>query len=265
MNIRKMAMVTGASEGIGRAICLELARRGWTVTAVARNKRRLEELCAEMTPGDHGIIGANLATEGGLCALEGALRRTNYHLLVNCAGAASYGPFSEQQQTTHHDLIELNVRACTRLSHAFLRRAKRGAALINVASGTAFTPLPYCAAYCATKAYQVALSQALWFEWRRRDVYVAALVPGPTESEFHRRAGGDQVEGAPDFIWESPVKVAEAMMRGLEKRKHPVIYSNPWNKILILLSRVLSRRTITWIMGRLWEKNWSEWANGGMG
>src|SRR5262249_28058669 len=144
------------------------------------------------------------------------------------------------------------------ICHTYLTGARSGDALVNVSSGTAVYPLPYGAVYCATKAFLINLSEALWFEYRRRNIYVAALVPGLTYSEFHGRAEGTADNAPPTAFWEPPAKVADALMRALRSRTRPSVSSNPVNRIQMFSTRILSRRGVVKMMGGVWENKWRD-------
>ncbi len=148
-------------------------------------------------------------------------------------------------------MIQLNVSATTRITRAAIEQATEGDAVINVSSGTAYAPIPYGAVYCGTKAFIASFSTALWYEQRERGVYVAALVPGLTESQLHERAGGKDDNRPPAVMWESAERVADALMRGLKRRHGPVIYSNTANWINIQAMRFLTRRGGARLMGSL--------------
>lgn len=255
----KTALVTGATEGIGLAIVRRLAAEGYGVTLVARNEERLKNVAASLPGGlhIHWLYPADLTSPWAVDKLVGLVQKVKFDLLVNNAGVGVYGQFVKKSIDDHLKLVQVNCEAAMWLSHAFLSTAERGAALVNVTSGTAYTPIPFGASYCASKAFLTNLSQALWFEHRRRGVYVMALVPGlTTDTKFHGRAGGSDENAPPAFLGELSANVAEVMMRGLEKRSKPIVYSNRWNRFMIFLSRILSRKATVSMMGGIWEKHW---------
>jgi short-subunit dehydrogenase len=145
-------------------------------------------------------------------------------------------------------------------SRVSIRRLESGDALVNVSSGTAFTPIPFGAVYCGTKAFLINFSEALWFEQRRRGVYVMVLVPGLTYSRFHERAGGTDANAPPKILWEPAENVADTLVAALRRREEPTVYSNPMNKLMIFMSRLRSRRGVVSMMGGIWEKHWLDGA-----
>ena len=139
---QKKALVTGASEGIGRAFSRRLATAGYTVTAIARNESRLESLIQELAVPDHTFQAADLSTHEGMGAITKELERNHYDLCVNNAGFGMYGRFYEADLARLQSMTRLNCDALVAVSHAFLRNARSGDALVNVSSALAFMPMP---------------------------------------------------------------------------------------------------------------------------
>jgi short-subunit dehydrogenase len=252
----KRALITGASEGIGRALAERLAREGFAITALARTESRLEALLAALAGTGHRHVVADLADPADLERVCRDVEGSGYDLVVNNAGFGVYGPFDRLPLDRQLAVCRLNCEATVAICHAYLQTAKSGDALVNVSSGTAFTPIPFGAVYCGTKAFLVNFSEALWFEQRRRNVYVMALVPGLTHSKFHERAGGTDDNAPPKFLWEPADNVADTLVAALGKRREPTVYSNRMNKLMIFMARWRSRRSLVSMMGDLWEKSW---------
>jgi short-subunit dehydrogenase len=155
-------------------------------------------------------------------------------------------------------VVRLNVLATMTICHAYLNVARAGDALVNVASGTGFLPLPYGAVYSGTKAFLINFSEALWFEQRRRGIYVMAFVPGLTYSQFHERAGGTDENAPPKFLWESAEAVAETAARALHERRRPTVLSGALNKAWTFTSRILDRKGLVSMMGGVWDEKWNK-------
>ncbi|MFD8595971.1 SDR family NAD(P)-dependent oxidoreductase [Kitasatospora sp. NPDC059646] len=233
---RPTALVTGAGTGLGRAFARRLAREGHRVIAVARNEERLRALTAELGP-DHDHLVADLATAEGLHRTAELIGTTRVHLLVNNAGTATTGPFATTPLDRADAMLELNCRAVTALSHAFLTHAESGDALLNIASTLAHAPKAQLAVYSATKAYTVALSEALWAELRGSGVRVLALCPGmtATESQPHH--------DAPAALVQTPEQVVEAALRAL-RGTAPTAVPGAVNRLFALAARALPRRRV---------------------
>ena len=190
------ALVTGASEGIGRALAEVFARHGHDLVLTARNGERLESLAAALSDR-HSVqahcLPLDLGRPGGAEALFEAVAGPDLEIeiLVNNAGFGLYGAFHERELDRHRELIELNIAALTTLCHLFGSEmiARGRGRILNVASTVAFLPGPMMASYFASKAYVLRLSEALAVELERKGVGVTCLCPGLTESRFHERAG----------------------------------------------------------------------------
>ncbi len=218
-----IALVTGASAGIGRAFAAGLAARGHDLVLVARDADRLEELAAELcaTRGVAAdVLAADLLTDSGVTSVATRLADVDHpvDLLVNNAGFGTYGRFAELDVAHEVQEVELNVVALLRLTHAALgAMERRGAgAILNVASLAAYQPNPISATYGATKAFVHSFTHAVREEARATGVTVMLVCPGYTHTEFHDRAGLGPTD-VPEFIWQSADTVVAAALRDLER------------------------------------------------
>ena len=217
------AVVTGASSGIGALYADRLARRGYDLILVARRRERLEALARQLgddTGRKVKIVVADLATTEGTVSIEQLLRNDPaITLLVNNAGMARTAPFLDLDLETADQMIRLNVTAPTRLAHAAgAEFANRGTGtIINIASVTALQPelLPG-GVYASTKAYLLALSQALQSELGPRGVTVQAVLPGATATDFWADSGLP-VENLPQEIVMSGEDMVDAALAGLDQ------------------------------------------------
>jgi short-subunit dehydrogenase len=249
----KRALVTGASEGIGLAIARKLVIEGYSVTGVARSEDKLKAMVGLLGGAPHDYIVADLATDAGQAKITQHLAAAHYDLLVNNAGIGTSGSFTDVTVERQISLMNLNCAALMKLSHAFLTGARAGDALVNVSSVLAFLPMPGLGLYSATKSFVTAFSDALWAEQKKRDVYVMALHPGLTATDFQAHAGGT-AEGRPQSMAQSPEQVADACIKGLRERKKPVVISGAQNFVFASLPRILSHKTVARIMGKTAEK-----------
>jgi uncharacterized protein len=220
----RLAMVTGASSGIGEAYATRLAEDGWDLVLVARRRDRLEEVAARLQ-GVHGIsarvIDADLADPGRVTELSAEAAGLSLGLLVNNAALAHYMPFATLPAERARELVDLNVLAPVLLAQAVIPgMVERGeGAVISVASLLAFSgawdsdSLPKRAVYAASKAFLVAFSQVLAGELQGTGVRAQVVCPGLVRSEFHTRQGVD-MSAVPRM---EPSSVVQASLADLER------------------------------------------------
>ncbi|MFI9332351.1 SDR family NAD(P)-dependent oxidoreductase [Kitasatospora sp. NPDC052868] len=238
----RTALVTGASTGIGRAFARRLAAEGFHVIAVARREDRLRALTEELGPG-HEYLVADLATAVGRERTAEVFASRRVHLLVNNAGAAAEGGFTDVPLARALEAMHLNCDALVALAHAFLAAARPGDALLNMSSTLAFAPAPGLGVYSATKAFVTSLSESLWAEQRAAGVYVLGLCPGmtATESQPHR--------DVPGWLVQTPERVVDAALAALHRRRRPTVVTGRSARILAAAARLLPRRTALAALG----------------
>lgn len=185
------ALITGASSGIGRDMARILSRMDYKLILVARRTSRLEELQKELNTEVH-IISADLSNKDECLAVYNKCKNENIDLLINNAGFGHFGAFDETNMEKDMELIDVNIRAVHILTKLFLRDFKKrdSGTILNVASSAAFLPGPLFAAYYASKAYVLRLTEAIHEELRQEKshVQVCALCPGPVKTEFNEVA-----------------------------------------------------------------------------
>lgn len=215
------AVVTGASEGIGRAIADRLAADGLAVILVARRSEPLEKAAAVIARRSGGIavaVAADVTAPDTIGRIEAAADAAGLYVdvVVNSAGIGLCGEFVTDAAEDIDRLLALNVTAATRLMRHWLpgMLARGRGGILNVASLGAYAPGPHQAAYYASKAYLVSLTEAVAHECRGRGVRVSVVAPGPVATRFHARMGAD---GAL-YRWlipaPSPESVAKAALSG---------------------------------------------------
>lgn len=186
-------VVTGGSRGIGRALALRFAHAGRDLLLISREKSLLEAACGEiarMTGVRVVPLALDITQSDASTQLDAALREAALYadVLVNNAGAGLAGPFAEQRAEDVAQLIALNITAATRLMHhalpPMLARGRGG--ILNIGSLGGMVPGPHQAAYYASKAYLLSLTEAVAHEARGRGVRIAVVAPGPVDTTFHR-------------------------------------------------------------------------------
>jgi uncharacterized protein len=243
-------LITGGSDGIGLAVAKLLAAQGDTrVTLVARNEAKLEEAVAQLPGGGHDFVAADLSAPDGMDLVVRRLGARHYDVLINNAGAGLYGRFAELPLDDQLRMMSLNMDTVSVLSHAYLRRAKPGDALVNTASFLAYAPLPGNAAYSGTKAFVAALSEALWWEHKEDGVYVLCFSPSVIATGFHH-AAGSSVAAFPRLLVQSPESAARELVAALRKRRKPRVITGFATRQLIRLQQLAGRKRAINMMGR---------------
>jgi len=234
MNTQSMglAVVTGASSGIGAVYADRLARRGYDLLLVARNTRRMDKLAKRLANETHGkveVMTADLTNRNDLARLEQVLREdSRVALLVNNAGAAATTPLLKSDVGDMSRMIALNVEAPTRLTYAVVPAfVKRGAgAIINIASIVAIAPETLNGVYGGTKAFVLAFSQSLRHELANTEVKVQVVLPGATATDLWKLAG-KPVEELPQEIVMTAEDMVDASLAGFDQGEFVTIPALP--------------------------------------
>ena len=249
---RPLAVVTGASAGIGAALARELAGRAYRVLAVARRADRLEALQTQ-TQGAVIPLVEDLVSEGAaerILAMANALGGAE--ILVNNAGFGSFARFWESPVELAAQQVRLNTMVSVELTHRFLpgMLARKAGGVMVVTSTGGFYPTPKLAVYGGTKAFLLSFTEALSEELRGSGVHALALCPGATASEFGEVAGMQQVMEKTPLM--EPAVVAKAAMRAWDK-KAVICVPGASNQFMVqaaqFLPRALTRRAMAALMG----------------
>jgi hypothetical protein len=255
-----VALVTGASSGIGLELAKLFAGDGYDLVLVARREARLRELATALADRYHvrtTVIAADLTDPAAPSEVKRrvAAAGLDVRFLVNNAGFGLTGEFSRTDVTTELRMIQVNVTALTHLTKLFLPGmvAEHQAAILNVASTAGFVPGPLMAVYYATKAYVISFSEALAEETRGSGVTVTVLCPGATRTEFQARAGIDLEARAFQGPWVADAAgVARAGYNGMLRGKRLVI-PGFFNKVMVGATRVASRVLLAKAVRRVQE------------
>jgi uncharacterized protein len=252
---RGTALVTGATAGIGREFCHQLAARGYDLILVARDEARLRELADTLTQA-RGIAAevhvADLTRDDQVdrlvARIEGGSELT---LLINNAGFGTTGFLADAPAAQQAAMVRLHVLTPLRLTRAALPGllARRQGGIINVSSVASFVYAAGTVNYGATKAYLTSLSEGLGSELRGTGVRVQALCPGFTRTEFHRRMGPEAGD-RPRLLWMSAEAVVSASLRQLERDGPVVCIPGFRYRVLLAVLRLVPRRLIGRLTGR---------------
>jgi short-subunit dehydrogenase len=210
--MKKWALVTGATSGIGESFTRLLADKGFNLVLVARDEARLHERAVglkEKFGADSVVIVADLATEAGCAKVEDYIRANEIEVLINNAGFGINKAFTMSDLAKEEEVLKVLVRTPMRLMHIALpaMKERNSGVVINVSSVASFIA---GGAYSASKAYLTVLSESLSTELSATNIKVSALCPGFTRTEFHQR-GRMKMAGLPNFMWlNSDVLVAKS-------------------------------------------------------
>jgi len=242
------AVVTGASEGIGRSGVLELARQGYRIILVARSGAKLQaaaELATKEGSPEVRVITANLAKEDSIPTFMAEIAELDYGLVFHAAGLGTTGPWAESDWAAEENQWALNTGATWRMAHAVTQRWKgrRTGGLVLFGSFYSFQGVPNQAHYAATKAYVQTLAEGLHGDLKPLGIDVLSAAPGPVRTPFLEKAGlaspmGDNVD-----------VVARDILRALGRKA--TVRPGFWGKIMGLLLGPAPRRLRTAIMGTI--------------
>jgi uncharacterized protein len=259
-NRKQTALITGASGGIGYEFVKLFAQDKYNLVLVARNEQKLNQIANELKSEfgiDVKVIAKDLAIPAAPEEIFSQLQQASIKvdILINNAGFASYGLFNETDLTAELQMLQVNVMCLTHLTKLFLKdMVKQGyGKILNLASTAAFQPGPLMAVYFASKAYVLSFSEAIANELEGTGVSVTALCPGPTESNFQKRAAMEDsklVSGQKIMDAETVAKIGyEALFDN-----KTVVVPGLKNKLLIESVRFTPRKLVTKIVRSMQDK-----------
>ncbi|WP_309147173.1 SDR family NAD(P)-dependent oxidoreductase [Terrilactibacillus laevilacticus] len=237
-------LITGATSGIGYEFVKLFSSKGYNLVLVARNQKKLEDIKQSYQDINVTIISKDLSQIGAAKEVYEIVEKASIRIdiLINNAGFGLFGEFIELDIQKQSQMIQLNIRALTELTHYFLPSLiENKGKILNVASTAAFQPGPLMAIYFATKAYVLSFSEALAEELSDRSVTVTVLCPGPTKTNFGQAANieGSKLFSRPvDASWVAK-KGYNALMSG-----KTVVITGGLNKVGALASSFLPRKLV---------------------
>ncbi len=243
------ALVTGASMGIGRAIAIEFAARGYSIVAVSRDQDALESLakeCRERYQVEVDPIVLDLAETSAGENLIKRIRSKGHEIdvLVNNAGFGVHGEFLSTDLSKELEMVHIQADLTIELTKTFLPEMvkRRRGGILNVGSVYSFSPVPYQAIYGATKAFLLSFAEAIRSEITGSGVTISSLCPGITQTEFRKRAGMRDRKKMAGWTAEAVAKYGvNAFFRG------KAIAVPRWqNKLFVILARHLPQTTVPW-------------------
>ncbi|HTT46561.1 MAG TPA: SDR family oxidoreductase [Pseudolabrys sp.] len=250
------ALITGASSGIGLELARHFASDGYDLVLAARSADALRKIAADLTR-DFSIkatpIACDLARPNAGAELAQAIhaRAIEIDVLVNNAGYGVAHAFDSSDAAAELGMIDLNIRALVELTHILWPRMlknKRGGVL-NLGSTAGFQPGPFMAVYCASKAFVLSFTEALWEEARDTGVHVSCLCPGITATGFHKRAGTDKLPLLRGRVMPAAT-VARLGYRAFQANRRVEI-TGFWNAIMANAVRFIPRTSVLRVARRL--------------
>ncbi len=258
--MKKAALITGASSGIGLELARIFAREGFDLLITARREDRLLSLKQDLEK-EYGIkvhtFTVDLSLDDAPAAIFDFVKEENLEIntLINNAGIGDYGFFKDSDWSRLSVMIDLNIKSLTHLTHLFIPELLKHdeGYIMNVASTAAFQPGPLMSVYYASKNYVLAFSEALSNELSDTNIYVSALCPGPTESEFQDVANMKKSKLFDRLPVASSKDVAEYGYKSLMKGKRVAIYGIA-NKIAPKFISLVPRCWVTAAVRKIQER-----------
>ncbi|MDA8562069.1 SDR family oxidoreductase [Gammaproteobacteria bacterium] len=254
--MKKIALITGASKGIGKSLAEEFAKNKYSLILIARTKSELENLQEQLLKKykcNSKILALDLAdpesTNTILLTFKNELQ--NIEILINNAGFGISKKFSDMLDKDVKDMMAVNIQTLTNLTYSILPymiKNKKGK-ILNVSSIAAYSPGPFMAMYYASKAYVSSFSEALNEEYKNDGVLVSALCPGITQSFFHQRAGRNKMTSG-YFPIMSSESVAQIAYKKLMKNQK-VIVSGYLNRVLVCLMKITPNFILSKIIAKI--------------
>jgi short-subunit dehydrogenase len=249
--VKKVALVTGASAGLGVEFARQLSAKGYRLVLAARRKERLDELASELGNARAVAIDLSRASAAARLMADVDEHGETVDLLINNAGFGLIGRFAQLDSRRERQMIDLNAGALTELCRAVAPAMikRKSGAILNVASTAAFQPGPKMAVYFATKAFVLSLSEAIHEELKPHGIKVSCLCPGPTHTEFGEVAGfkGSRLF---DRIAMNSADVVRIGLHGLDKNR-AVVVAGLINKLVALSNRFAPRPLARKIAGSM--------------
>lgn len=260
-------VVTGGSHGIGLALARRFAKAGHTVALVARTLEPLQQAAAAIET-DFGVkaftVDLDVTEDDAPQSLDQRLAQHGLYtdILINCAGIGLSGQFAGQSEQSIEQLLNLNMAALTRLMRHALpgMRARARGGILNVASLGGLTPGPYQAAYYASKAYVISLSEAVGYETRGSGVRLSVLAPGPVDTQFHPAMGTEHAFYRQLILSLSAEEAASYAYRGYVLGLRlivPGILNMFFAVALRIIPHTLMLPLVGWLLKPREERSWS--------
>ncbi|MDD4778329.1 MAG: SDR family oxidoreductase [Fermentimonas sp.] len=255
--MKKTALITGASKGIGRELAHLFAKDGCNLVLAARSAKELDSLKVQLEEKYKVTVHTSikdLSQPESAQTLFDELKAADVDIdyLVNNAGFGDYGTFAETEWDTYEKMISLNVTTLTHLCHLFIRdiRGRKHGRILNISSTAAFQPGPMMAVYFASKAFVLNFSEAIGHELRKDNITVTTLCPGPTSTNFGEVSGMNASKLVKNVTIASSADVAKLGYKAMMKGNATVIHGAQ-NKLAPFGVRFLPRKWVTRVSAKV--------------
>jgi len=257
--MRKTALITGASRGIGRELAILFAENRCNMVLVSRSIQelgQLKEMLESSQPVSVEVIVKDLSLPGAAQELYDEIKAKEIEVdyLVNNAGFGDYGSFTDTTWDRYEKMITLNVTTLAHLTHLYTRewKGRKAGRILNISSTAAFQPGPMMAVYFASKSFVLHLSEAIGHECRKDNITVTTLCPGPTSTHFGEVSRMSATQLVKNVKIADAREVAQLGYHAMMKGKRTVIHG-AMNKLAPLGIRFLPRRWVTLLSARVME------------
>lgn len=258
--MNEYALVTGASQGIGKFIAEALAKRGYHLLLVSRSEKTLLSFKESLEVSYHRkveVYALDLSLPDSPVLLKQWVNELGVAVgvLVNNAGFGLWGRFDELSIAEQQHMIALNIGALTALTAYLLPilKKQKEAYILQVASTAAYQSVPTLAVYAATKAYVLSFTRAIRQELKKDSIYISCLSPGPVATGFSDRAGMQALSHLTEKYNMEPAVVAEEAVKGLFKRKAEIV-PGAMNKLQLIGVKFFPKILVERIAAKLYNK-----------
>jgi short-subunit dehydrogenase len=248
------ALITGGSKGIGKAMAVLLAKKGYGLLLVSRSEAELKQLADELDT-EVFYYAVDLSQPEASQKVADWCSSYPVSILINNAGYGLWGQFSELDIKSQINMMQLNINTLVELTHLLLPvlKQQQQSYILNVSSTAAYQAVPTLALYAASKAFVLSFSRALRYELKDTTTSVSCLCPGPTDTGFAQRAGMDALAELADKFNMTPQEVAGVGIEGLFNKRAEII-PGLLNRLSAIGARHLNKSLIERITGRLYDK-----------
>nr|WP_319398311.1 SDR family NAD(P)-dependent oxidoreductase [uncultured Carboxylicivirga sp.] len=245
----KLAIITGASSGLGLAFAFELAKQGYNLLLTGRRKERLQKIKERLVDIYHIDVKLTISDFTDSADLNRLVQQISQlpsvHILINNAGMGCRRNFYDDPYQNQEKMLKIHITAASKLRHTVvpIMKRQRCGSIINVASLSAFMPASLSYFYSSSKAFLVSLSECMFMDLKPYNIHVQALCPGFVKTEFHQRQGIKEQIGwvEQQMLWMNKERVVKLSLKHLTSGQ-PICIPGFINQLLYRISSMIPRR-----------------------